>query len=101
MLAVRTRSSRTRFFTKKSPRDRRGISLVLVGFALVVLVGFVSLAVDIGRLRLANAELQTAADAAARAGAFALPTRADTPNTSQDVINEAVTASLANPIINQ
>jgi len=97
MSAVHTRSSRSR----SSSRDRRGISLILVGFALIVLVGFVSLAVDIGRLRLANAQLQTAADAAARAGAFSLPTRADTPNTSQDVINEAVTASLANPVINQ
>jgi Flp pilus assembly protein TadG len=101
MSAVRTRSSRSRYFTRYSPRDRRGISLVLVGFALIVLVGFVSLAVDVGRLRLANAQLQTASDAAARAGAWSLPYNPKVTDATQDVINEAVTASLANPVINQ
>src|SRR3954452_17184145 len=52
---------------------RSGISMVLVVIMLVMLVGFVSLAVDIGRVRLARAELQTAADAGARSGAWSLP----------------------------
>jgi Flp pilus assembly protein TadG len=73
--------------------NRRGISIVLVGFLLVVLVGFVSLAVDIGRVRLARAQLQTAADAAARSGAWSLPVSSD------DVKLEANAASLNNPCI--
>ena len=78
---------------------RRGISIVLVGVSLVALIAFVSLAIDVGRVRLAGAELQTAADASARAGAYSLYTRADTPNTSQDVINEAALAAVDNPTI--
>lgn len=46
--------------------------MVLMSILLVVLAGFVSLAVDVGRVRLARSELQTAADAAAFAGANGL-----------------------------
>ena len=53
-------------------RRRRGLSVVLIGVAIVALIGFVSLAVDIGRVKLAKAQLQTAADAAALAGATGL-----------------------------
>lgn len=42
-------------------------------FILVALLGIASLAVDYGRVRLANAQLQDAVDAAARYGATALP----------------------------
>ena len=85
--------------SKPARVNRRGISIVLLGIILVALIAFVSLAIDIGRLRLASAQLQTAADASARAGALALATRTDTPNSSQDVINEAVNAALQNPAI--
>jgi len=62
---------------------------------LIVLVGFVSLAVDIGRMRLAKAELQTAADAAAIAGAAELK-NANAVATAQDA---AVDAAFENPNI--
>lgn len=43
---------------------RRGQSLVYGVFTIVVLIGFVSLAVDLGRVQLAKTELRAAADAA-------------------------------------
>ena len=47
-----------------------GQSLVLVACALVVLIGILGLAVDMGYLRYVKRELQTAADTAAYAGAM-------------------------------
>jgi Flp pilus assembly protein TadG len=60
---------------KRSRRvDRRGFSSVMFSTTLVVLIfGFVSMGVDIGRLRVGKTDLQIAADAAARAGARGLP----------------------------
>jgi hypothetical protein len=51
---------------------RSGQVLLLVTVALVVLIGFASLAVDIGLLYSTRRRMQTAADAAAIAGASAL-----------------------------
>lgn len=45
--------------------DERGATAVLVSILLVILLGFVGLAVDIGRLYTEKAQLQSAADAAA------------------------------------
>jgi hypothetical protein len=47
-----------------------GQSIVLVAVALTVLIGILGLAVDMGYLRYVRRELQTAADAAAYAGAM-------------------------------
>ncbi len=52
--------------------QRRGIMLPLVAVALVALLGLVALAVDVGRLSLAQSECQAAADSAAIAGARSL-----------------------------
>jgi Flp pilus assembly protein TadG len=79
--------------SKPARVHRRGISIVLVGVVLIALIGFVSLAIDIGRVRLASAQLQAAADASARAGAWSLPVG------SQDVIDETVYAASSNPCI--
>jgi len=46
------------------PRDRRGIVVVLTGFALIVLFAFVALSVDTGRMVLKETEMQNAVDAA-------------------------------------
>jgi hypothetical protein len=54
---------------RRSGRGRRGVSVVLVVIVLAVLIGFASLAVDVGRVRVVKVQLQTAADAAATAGA--------------------------------
>ena len=53
-------------------RARRGSALVYLTVAMVALVAFASLAVDLGRVQLVRGELQLAADAAARHGAAGL-----------------------------
>src|SRR5688572_15467529 len=60
-------SPRVRHVAGRRHSRRRGLSIVLVVLTLVVLIGFVSLAVDVGRVRVAKIQLQTAADAAATA----------------------------------
>jgi Flp pilus assembly protein TadG len=52
---------------------RRGAAIVWVALILIILIAFASFAVDLGRVRVGKAQLQTAADAAARAGVSALP----------------------------
>jgi Flp pilus assembly protein TadG len=56
----------------KAGRSESGQVLVLVTLSLFVLIGFVALAVDIGYLYNVRRRMQTAADAAAVAGANAL-----------------------------
>ncbi len=53
-------------------RDASGQVLMLVAFAIVVLMGFAGLAVDVGELWSVRRHMQTAADAGAVAGAIAL-----------------------------
>jgi hypothetical protein len=57
---------------RQSPARRRGAVAVLTAILLVVFLGFVALAVDIGFIVVGHAELQNAADAAALAGASQL-----------------------------
>ena len=52
---------------------RRGVALVWVGLMMVVLLGFVALGIDVGRVHLARSELQSAADGAARAAVWPVP----------------------------
>ncbi|WP_136513112.1 pilus assembly protein TadG-related protein [Geomonas edaphica] len=56
-------------FRRVKKKDARGFALVYVALMIVVLVGFVSLAVDIGYMYVTKGQLQNAADAAALAGA--------------------------------
>ncbi|MGD0767730.1 MAG: TadG family pilus assembly protein [Tepidisphaeraceae bacterium] len=56
---------------------RRGIAMIYVIVALVVMLGFCSLAVDLGRVQTAKTELRRAIDAAARSGAAFLPQGTD------------------------
>ncbi|NLY50300.1 MAG: hypothetical protein GX062_04775, partial [Firmicutes bacterium] len=55
-------------------REDKGSVLVLVAAALVVMLGFAALVVDIGGVALAKGRLQNACDAAALAAAQELPT---------------------------
>ncbi len=54
------------------PRSKRGAVLVFVAVVLVVALGFGALVVDLGFLTLTRTQLQSAADAAALAGALEL-----------------------------
>jgi Flp pilus assembly protein TadG len=49
--------------------NRRGVAIVYVTVALTAFAGFVSLAVDLGRVQLVKTQLQRVADSAARYGA--------------------------------
>lgn len=51
-------------------KNRRGVTLVLTAFMMTILIGAAALAVDFGRMRVYRAQLSTASDAAALAGAY-------------------------------
>ncbi len=50
-------------------KNERGITIVLVAFSLLALLGMAALAIDVSTLYVAHGEAQRAADAAALAGA--------------------------------
>ena len=50
-------------------KNERGVTIVLVAFSLLALLGMAALAIDIATLYVAHGEAQRAADAAALAGA--------------------------------
>ncbi len=90
-----------------SGRQPRGQALVTMAVALIALMGFGALAIDVGMMFLAKGELQNAADAAALAGAqeFYYKDCADCPQSrwgqAEDsaranvTINKSMNASLA------
>jgi Flp pilus assembly protein TadG len=55
----------------RAPRHR-GMAMIYVCMIILVMVGFVSMAVDLGRVQVAQTQLQTATDACARYGALGL-----------------------------
>ncbi|MGR2738934.1 pilus assembly protein TadG-related protein [Billgrantia sp. Q4P2] len=58
---------------------QKGVSVVLVAVSLVILLGFMALAVDVGNLYVARNELHNAADAGSLAGARRLYITVDDP----------------------
>jgi Flp pilus assembly protein TadG len=50
--------------------DDSGQTLVITAFCMIVILGFIGLAIDVGHFRYVRSNLQTAADAAAIAGAI-------------------------------
>ncbi len=58
---------------KKCIKNEEGQVLILFALLLAVLTGFAALAIDVGSMTLTKTKLQTAADAAALAGANELP----------------------------
>ena len=68
---------RVRKATHRRVRDEQGATLVLTVLGIVVFLGMVALAVDLGMLLGARAESQRVADAAALAGAGSLITQPD------------------------
>lgn len=73
---------------------RRGVSIVYMCFAMVAVCGFVSFAVDLGRVQLAKTQLQIAADSAARAAAIEVGAGGSTA----EVRVEAKAWASANPV---
>ena len=66
--------------------------LVLFGIALAVLIGFLGIVVDLGRLFVTKTELQTAMDACALAAAAELRPGLNPPDLS--AVNRAVSAGI-------
>jgi Flp pilus assembly protein TadG len=58
---------------RHNQRRRQGMAIVYIVVSVTALLGFCSLAVDLGRVVVAKTQLRIAADAAARAGVAALP----------------------------
>ena len=85
--------------------EPKGVVIVMVAVLLVVLLGCVAMAVDIGYLYVARAELQRTADAAALAGAHAMGRGADSPFGEylypEDIYSQAESCALANKVVNQ
>jgi Flp pilus assembly protein TadG len=67
----------SRFVNRHGPR-RRGVILVLTAVLLVLLLGLIALAVDIGYIFVARAQLQVAADSAVLAAAATMGNTQDT-----------------------
>lgn len=63
------RNFRPRIRQSQQPAARRGIIVVLTGFALIAIFAFVALSVDTGRMVLTETEMQNACDAAVLAAA--------------------------------
>lgn len=75
----------------RQPRPvRAGTVLIYVTVAMAIFAGLVSLAVDVGHVRLVKTQLQTAADAAARYGIIGLSVNTTTAK------NNAITAARLN-----
>ncbi len=86
-------------------QQRKGAVVVMVAVTLVVLLGCAALAVDIGYLYVARAELQRTADAAALAGAQALARGSGTPFGEylylEDIYSQAESYALSNEVLRQ
>jgi Flp pilus assembly protein TadG len=59
----------TGFYLKRKPQSRRGAIVVLAAIFLVVMVGMIAFALDVGYIALVRSQLQAAADSAALAAA--------------------------------
>lgn len=73
--------------------DNYGFTSVLMAFAIMVLTGFAALAIDVGSLYVKRSQLQSAADAAALAGASSLVSKG---TYLSDVANDAVAYARVN-----
>jgi Flp pilus assembly protein TadG len=72
-----------------SKSDRRGVILPLTALFIVFIVGMAAVAIDCGTITLARTQLQAAADAAALAGADALPTSTTAAITAAQTIAQS------------
>src|SRR6476660_1093007 len=83
-------------------RDERGMSLVFVGVGFMAFLAATTLAIDVGMFMTARSQVQTSADSGALAGALALYyDDYDNRNASGPAVQNALTASRSNNVINQ
>ena len=67
---------------RSHPNDRQGAMLVLIAFVMIILIVGAVFSTDVAHMHMVRAELRTATDAAARAGAEALA-RTQDPNVAR------------------
>ncbi|WP_024302871.1 pilus assembly protein TadG-related protein [Pseudogulbenkiania sp. MAI-1] len=72
-----------RFARLPSRRHQKGVVAIIVGLCIVVLIGFLGLVADLGRLFITKTELSNAADACALAAAAELKGDADSLNRAE------------------
>lgn len=72
-------------FQKMKAKARKGIALLATGAMIVVLVGFLGLAMDAGYLAGVKSRMQTAADTAAMAGAMGITRGETAPDAARSV----------------
>jgi len=82
-------------FLPKRPNRERGVTLPLMAFAMVVVLGMAALSIDVATLYLAKSEAQRAADAAAMAAARAFVLTGTTTDVSTDFQGQTVATTLA------
>lgn len=70
MQGMQDRSNQPGTANHNNVRDEAGQALILLALSLVVLCGFLGLAIDVGQARTAQRHMQSVADAAALAGAL-------------------------------
>lgn len=80
---------------------RKGAVLVLAAFLMVMVFGFATFGIDVGYLSLARNQMQTAADAAALAGASELSGTLAPAEVAANVREAAVAAAAANRAADQ
>src|SRR2546425_669792 len=81
-------------------KKQKGFVLVVLALLLVVLIGFLALAVDIGVLYSARTSAQEVADAAALAGAFTFINDTQSPQ-PQTASSNALQVALNNSVLGQ
>ncbi len=82
-------------------KKQEGFVIVAVAIVLIVLVGFLALAIDIGVLYSARTSAQGVADAAALAGAYTYIVNPTAPNLEQLAHDSALQVALNNSIMGQ
>jgi hypothetical protein len=95
LLQVKTGRNRSRECVSMKRTSEAGQALVMVALMLIVLLSVLGLAIDMGYFRYVKRQLQTASDAAAIAGALAIPSCGGTPGCS-NLVDAAKKASAEN-----
>jgi hypothetical protein len=85
---------------RRARRDR-GTVIVFLAFFLVVLLGFLGLAVDVSKLMATRAQLQRAADAAALAGASAIDQETGAIDPDTAIVRAQQTAALNHAFVDE
>lgn len=70
---LRSFTMATALSATRNRKRRHGVALVWLALSMVALVGLVALGIDMGRIQLTRTELQTTADASARAAVWPVP----------------------------